>query len=92
MNKGNQPEGLWTVEKVAEFLEMHPQTVYAKSRLGEIPSLKIGRSLRFRPEDIRAWVATHERGEPAESPCMASHDPIYLAGLKSEQAKREGDR
>lgn len=47
---------LWTAEEVAEYLGMHPQTVYAKARKGEIPSLKIGQARRFRPEEIDEWV------------------------------------
>lgn len=52
----NEDEGLWTAEKVAAYLDLHAQTVYRKARTGEIPSLKVGNLLRFRPEEIRAWV------------------------------------
>lgn len=63
----NEPERLWTAEEVAEFLGLHPQTVYAKSRSGEIPSHKIGRALRFRPSEVQAWVEANSRPvAPAE--------------------------
>lgn len=83
MDKSNQQEGLWTAKRVADFLGIHPQTVYAKSRTGEVPSIRIGRGLRFRPEDIRAYLAGRERGTSAEEPCQASStgDPVLDAGL-----------
>ena len=53
---GRNGERLWTAEDVAEYLGMHVQTVYAKARLGEIPSVKIGNARRFIPERIRELV------------------------------------
>ena len=57
----NDPEPLWTVEKVAEYLGLHPQTVYAKALCGEIPSLKVGRGRRFRRAEIEAWLEQNSR-------------------------------
>lgn len=73
MPERNEREGLWTAERVASYLGLHPQTVYAKARAGEIPSLKIGRALRFRPEEIEAWV--DEQAERASEP-----EPAEKAG------------
>lgn len=67
MAERNEPEPLWTVEEVAVFLGVHVQTVYEKSRLGEIPSIKIGSRLRFRPAEIQAWVDAQKR-PAAEEP------------------------
>ena len=47
---------LWTAEEVARFLGIHPQTVYTKARTGEFPSHRIGRTLRFKADEIRALV------------------------------------
>jgi excisionase family DNA binding protein len=52
----NNFEALWTVQDVADFLKLAPKTIRNKVSANEIPSLKIGGSLRFRPEDIREWV------------------------------------
>jgi len=57
----NELEPLMTVDEVAEYLGLHPQTVYAKSRSGEIPSLKIGSRLRFRRSDVREYVDAFRR-------------------------------
>lgn len=63
--EGNDgPRRLWTAEDVAEFLGLHPQTVYAKANRGEIPSFKVGVKRRFRPEEIEAWLDSQPRMEP----------------------------
>ena len=48
-------EQLWTVEEVAEYLRLQPETVRAKARKGEIPAFKVGKRIwRF---DIKEIVA-----------------------------------
>lgn len=61
----NEPEGLWSVDEVATFLKLHPQTVYLKARTGELPSVKIGGSRRFRPAEVREWAESG--GQPVEA-------------------------
>jgi predicted DNA-binding transcriptional regulator AlpA len=35
------------------------------SRRGEIPTVRIGpREVRYRPEDIKAWIARHTTSRP----------------------------
>ena len=49
---------LLTVKQVAEYLNCHEQTVYAKMKTEEIPKqlyFRIGRSIRFDFEALRAW-------------------------------------
>jgi excisionase family DNA binding protein len=52
----NEPEPLWTVEDVAEFLGLHPKTVRRKAGAGEIPCMKLAGAFRFRRGEIEAWV------------------------------------
>lgn len=42
---------LLNVEEAAQYLSLEVDTVYKKSRLREVPSVKVGRALRF---DVRA--------------------------------------
>jgi excisionase family DNA binding protein len=46
---------LLTPKEAAEFLGLQVDTVYKKSRLRELPSVKVGRALRF---DVVALIAT----------------------------------
>jgi excisionase family DNA binding protein len=38
---------LWTVEDVAAFLKLQPETIRSMARRGELPALKIGKVWRF---------------------------------------------
>ena len=47
-----------TVSEVAEYLRINPQTVYRKAKAGELPSVRIGRAIRFRRSELEAWLKT----------------------------------
>ena len=48
---------LWTVEDVAYFLAVPVATLYYWHHRGEGPDCsRIGRHLRYRAEDVDAWV------------------------------------
>lgn len=47
---------LSTVE-VAERLSVHPRTVTNLARDGRLPGVKVGRLLRFHPDDLDAFLA-----------------------------------
>lgn len=49
---------LLNVREAAQYLGLEVDTVYKKSRLRELPSIKVGRALRF---DIRALDLMIER-------------------------------
>ena len=46
-------EGLWTVESVSQFLKLRPFTVRAMVRQGRLPAVRIGRLIRFVPDEVR---------------------------------------
>lgn len=62
----NVPRPLLRVDDVAVLLGYHPQTVYKKARSGDIPSVKIGGHLRFRPEAIEALIEAGTQERPSE--------------------------
>ncbi|MEU0521598.1 helix-turn-helix domain-containing protein [Streptosporangium sp. NPDC006007] len=50
-------DDLWDVSRVAKFLGVPSATLYQWRYLGTGPTgHKIGRYLRYFPEDVRAWV------------------------------------
>ena len=50
-------ESLWTVEEIAEYLRLQPETVRAKARKGELPAYKIGKRIwRFDIKEINACL------------------------------------
>jgi excisionase family DNA binding protein len=47
---------LMTVDELAEYLGITRDTVYRKVKAGEIPSIRIGRLLRFPKKTIENWL------------------------------------
>jgi excisionase family DNA binding protein len=49
-------EQLLRAAKVAQLLDVSERYVYQLASEGRIPCVKVGRSVRFRPTDIDAWL------------------------------------
>jgi excisionase family DNA binding protein len=50
---------LLNAEEAAEFLGLKVDTVYKKARLRELPSVKVGRALRFDVQALERFVEQH---------------------------------
>ena len=53
-----------TLEEVAQFLRIHPSTVYRLLRKHTIPAFKVGSDWRFNRESVENWVKKLETTEP----------------------------
>jgi len=51
-----------TLDEVAEFLHVHPSTVYRLLRGRSIPAFKVGSDWRFNKESIERWITKLETG------------------------------
>ena len=51
---------LLTAEEVAELLRVTRGWIYAETRAGRIPHLRLGRYVRYRESAIREWMAQLE--------------------------------
>lgn len=49
-------ERLLTIQEVAETLSVKVSWLYSAVARGDIAVVRLGRLLRFRPEDVRAFV------------------------------------
>lgn len=47
---------IMTVGQLAKYLQLDEQTVYRKARKGEIPAVRIGKTLRFKKDVIDDWL------------------------------------
>jgi len=47
---------LLTINEVAKYLQMHPRTIMRMVDRGELPAVRIGKSVRFEVETVRAFV------------------------------------
>ena len=55
-------ERLWTVAALAQFLGLHPKTIYTWVERGSVPHFKIGGRVRFHPTEIERWLKTRRGG------------------------------
>lgn len=50
---------LWTIDDVSAFLGVPVQTLYQwRHRSDGPPCMRLGKHLRFDPDQVRAWVAS----------------------------------
>jgi excisionase family DNA binding protein len=47
---------MMTLDEVAQFLHVHPSTVYRLLKDRSIPAFKVGSDWRFNQESIEKWV------------------------------------
>jgi excisionase family DNA binding protein len=47
---------LLTAGEAAKALAVSPRTLWSLTQRGDIPCVRIGRSVRYDPADIRAWI------------------------------------
>lgn len=59
-------EEIMTLEEVAKYLKLKPQTIYTWAQSGKIPAAKLGKEWRFRKSVIDKWFNTHIDGKFSE--------------------------
>jgi len=52
-------DDIMTIEDVARYLKLKPQTIYTWAQNGKIPAAKIGKEWRFRRDLVEAWFNQH---------------------------------
>jgi excisionase family DNA binding protein len=60
-----------TLEDVAQFLKVHPSTVYRLLKNRSIPAFKVGSDWRFNQDSIERWIKEREAERPIEWPELA---------------------
>jgi excisionase family DNA binding protein len=50
---------IMTLEEVAAYLKLKPQTIYTWAQEKRIPAAKLGKEWRFRKSMIDRWFASH---------------------------------
>lgn len=52
-------DDIMTIEEVAGYLKLKPQTIYTWAQNNKIPAAKIGKEWRFRKSMIDEWFDSH---------------------------------
>jgi len=55
----NNDSDIMTLEEVAAYLKLKPQTIYTWAQEKRIPAAKLGKEWRFRKSIIDKWFASH---------------------------------
>ena len=50
---------IMTLEEVAAYLKVKPQTIYTWAQAGRIPAAKLGKEWRFKKSIIDRWFDSH---------------------------------
>lgn len=50
-----------TIRDIAEYMDVHPMTIYKYVKQGKIPAFKIGASWRIRKDSIKKWMEESEK-------------------------------
>ena len=50
-----------TIDELSSYLKIKKSTLYGKVSQKEIPHYKLGHLLRFKKEEIDAWLADHKQ-------------------------------
>jgi excisionase family DNA binding protein len=56
---------VFTVGELADYLRVHPSTIYRLLERKELPAFKVGRDWRFTMEEIDRWRAKRQIRAPA---------------------------
>jgi len=59
---------LVTPREAAVLLRLSDRTLWTLTRAGEIPAIRIGRSVRYDPHDLAKWIASKKQGTAADLP------------------------
>lgn len=73
------PSEFLNLQEVAAYLKIAKSTLYKLSQKGDLPSVKIGKQLRFRKSSIELWLAGREARlkSPAPQRAKAASQPVF---------------
>ena len=77
------------ITTLAERLGIKRSTLYAWEEQGSIPHLKLGRLLRFDPDEIEGWLHAHRREPTPEPTSRWPRQSTDCVDALIAQAKRE---
>jgi excisionase family DNA binding protein len=83
----NDNDEILTVEEVAKYLKLKPQTVYKWAQTGQIPAAKFGKEWRFRKSILDDWINTSITLSEAGFELMLNKSALHLYENKTTENK-----
>ena len=83
-----------TIEDLAAYLKLKPQTIYKWAQSGKIPGAKFGKEWRFRRSHIEDWIDHRmaEYGAPPGRGKASSRDAGTRTSREETDAASDGER
>jgi excisionase family DNA binding protein len=83
---------LLTAREVAELLGFTPGTIVDWYEAGKLPGFKVGGRLRFRREEVEAWLEMKRAGAGGEAPATPrTRPPDGVVSLTPATPNRGGE-
>lgn len=60
-----RPEGLLTTKQAAAFLSISTRKLWELTNGRDIPCIRIGRAMRYAPDDLHAYISRQRQGGAA---------------------------
>jgi excisionase family DNA binding protein len=79
---------LLTVDQLCALLQVKPSWVYDSVAAGHLPTVRVGRHLRFRAIEIDAWLSSSSSGGPTAA--TASPDGVVQPAQEAQPAEGQG--
>lgn len=61
-NPSHTPPQLMRLRDVAKALALSQRVLWAATKAGRLPVIRFGRSIRYDPKDVAAFVDAHRKG------------------------------
>jgi putative molybdopterin biosynthesis protein len=56
------PEPLWTLDDMANFLRISKVTLYRMVKKGDVPHVRVGKKIYFIKAGVQRWLEAKQRG------------------------------
>ena len=84
---------IMTIEEVAKYLRLKPQTIYTWAQKNKIPAAKLGKEWRFKKSIIDAWFVQHidDKFKDAIESCQPVEQNKKAARKTKKPTKKKTD-
>lgn len=70
------------VKETSKYLGVPISWIYDRVRVGAIPYYKIGKYVRFDPQEIKAWLETQRKGPRLDNSIYKDKLPLSIVNRK----------
>ncbi len=78
------PPALWDLDRLCAYLGCSKHLIYRLTREHRIRFVRVGRELRFRPEDVALWLETESVAARHDEP----HQPRQRRGRRRNRDRK----